>query len=176
MNNDNKSQKQLTEKAVRSILRRHDGMERLEFSNSGNVLGVSFDYWKLVELHKKHFKALFYERYGESLDETKFRIQVICEGDEDDPKAMSVFGNMYQYLIADGNWSVSGHEDIFQYRIRSIADDGQRHMVDTLDLNHAIGVAAVMVYHKNLCAVVIAMRIDYMNTLEEERKQKINKA
>lgn len=165
MNDKNPDQQEITRQAVKSILMSKDGKKRLHFSENGNVMGVSFNYATLVELHKKHFKALFYERYQKVFNVDEYNLQVICEGDEDDEKAMQVFHSMSNYLNDQTPWSISGHEDIFQYKMKTLADLGGNKMGPTISVDDAFGITAILVYHKNLCAVVVAMKKNFVNKL-----------
>lgn len=158
LNETNKDQAELTRQSVKSILRPSDGKKRLVPVISGGF-DVIFEYSHFVELHKKNFKALFLKRYGYSINENEFKIQVICEGDENNDDAMKIYYDMFHYT-EDVPWSISGHEDIFLFRMKSINVNSKTEIVDTMNLSEAIGVAAVLVYHKVLCAVVVAYNFD----------------
>lgn len=171
LNDKDPKQAEVTRQAVKSILRRKDHIERIEFLPSG-LFNVKFKYSDFVELNKKNFRALFYKKYGYTIDENEYGIQVICEGDEYNESAMRIFSMMYDYLMDGGDWLISGHEDIFQYRIKSFKVISSTQIVDTPNLNDTVGLTAIMVYHKTLCAVVTAMKRDFMQKMAEARNKK----
>lgn len=167
MNNDNDLQGELTQKSVRSIMRRKNWMDRV-FFHDGKVVAVSFDYSSFRELHIKNFKGLFFEKYGYPIPED-YGIEIIAEGDEEDQKLMGYAKHLFNYVSKGGNWSYSGHSDIFEYKLKSLSPDENNMIVDDPDLTKALGIVGVLSYHKNLCAVVIAAKKDFLENIRKER-------
>lgn len=164
MNEDNDQQEELTRKSVKSIMRRKNWIDRVHISN-GKVEAVTFDYNIFKELHIKNFKGIFYEKYGCPIPD-EFEIGLIAEGDEDDENLMGIAKDMYSHVAEGNNWKVSGHEDVFQYKIKSLTPDTSGKILDSPDLENVLVVAGVMIYHKNLSPVIIAAKKDYLEKIK----------
>lgn len=167
MNDNNPLQKDITGKAVRSILRRKDWEERFSFQY-GRLPGISFSYDNFKELHIKNFKGTFYSKYNFPFP-ADFEIGVVSEGDESDDKAMNFAQAFYNFVAEKNEWLISGHEDVFKYSLRlGKVENGM--FVETQDLDDAIFIACVLVYHKKLCPVIFAMRTDFINEMQKEKQ------
>ncbi|WP_378187512.1 hypothetical protein ACE939_04100 [Aquimarina sp. W85] len=171
MNEDNEEQQELTRKSVKSIMRRRNWMDRVHFSD-GKVVAVSFDYNVFRELHIKNFKGVFYEKYGYPIPD-KYGIEIIAEGDEEDQKLMGIAQHLYNYVSEGNDWNVSGHEDIFQYKMKSLTPDANDQIFDSSDLKNALGIVSVLVYHKNLSPVIIAAKKDFLERIKTTRQQRV---
>lgn len=76
-----KDNRKITEKSVRSILRKDKGMKRLTFDEFGKVTGVTFNQIPIENYHKKNFKGLFYYEYGKVLSDDYSILVNVDEGD-----------------------------------------------------------------------------------------------
>jgi hypothetical protein len=172
MNDDNALQQELSRKAVASIMRNHNWPERIEWKN-GKVGGVLFNYNTFRELHIKNFKGVFYQKYGFPIPE-EYEIQIIAEGDYDDLKLNNIAKFLTDYVYDGGDIKFSGHPDIFQYKTKTITpmEDGLT-INDSPTLDNALGIVGVLDYHKNIKAVIIAAKKDYLQSIY--KKNGLNK-
>ncbi len=117
LNDDNELQKEITRKAVKSIMRNRNWVKRVSVNGMKFIenISVSFRYEKLRELHIKNFKGVFYYEYKVPLPR-EFDVEIIAEGDEFDHKLM-VIKNDFEKFLDIKKWKESGHRDIFKYRI-----------------------------------------------------------
>ena len=171
MNENNEEQQELTRKSVKSIMRSKNWLDRVHFAD-GKVVAVSFDYNVIRELHIKNFKGVFYEKYGYPIPD-EYDIEIIAEGDEEDQKLMGIAQHLYHYVSEGNNWSFSGHEDIFQYKMKSLTPDDNDQIVDSPDLENALGIVSVLVYHKQLSPVIFAAKKDFLERIKTTRQHAI---
>lgn len=160
-NDSNEAQAELTAKAVRNITRVNDFWKRLTSLNG--ELGIEFNLDILAEIHKKHFKGLFYDKYKFPLS-NDYEIQVIADGDEKDYKLLEWVNLFHEQLeIANIPWAVSGHRDIFQYRLSTLRCDKEDvyRIVDDIP-NGSDCVICEMIYHKERYAMIIATKTKYL--------------
>lgn len=167
MNENNPLQKDLTGKAVRSILRKKDWIERFDFQN-GSLPGVHFSYDDFKKLHIKNFKGTFYSIFGFPLP-TDFEIGVVSEGDESSTEVMKFAQAFYNFVAEKNDWLKSGHEDVFKYALRLGKIEGGI-FVETTDIEEAIFVACVLIYHRKLCPVIFAMKTNFIDELQKEKQ------
>lgn len=167
MNNNNEEQIEFTRKSVKSIMRRKNWADRLFFSE-GKVLAVDFSYNDFKKLHIKNFKGVFYNKYQRALPKD-FEVEIIAEGDEDDEKLMGIGKLFYDYVVEDDNFLVSGHEDIFMYNIKTMNPTESEFVVDNGDIENSLCVIGVLVYHKNLCAIVIAAKKEFLEGVKQKK-------
>lgn len=160
-NNDNDAQLELTDKAVRNITRVKDFWKRLSPLDGG--LGVEFNLDSLAEIHKKHFKGLFYHKYKIPLSK-EYEIRVIADGDENDTKLIE-YVNIFHEQLEVGNitWSVSGHQDIFQYRLSTLRCDcsDMYKVIDDVP-NGSDWIICEMIYHKERYAMCLAAKTKFL--------------
>lgn len=108
----NKENNKLTEKSVRSILRKDKQLTRLDYNGLNKVSGVSFSKGTIEDFHKKNFKGLFKYQYGKVLPDNYELWVNIDENDWSDiTKGMLGFCEMF-------DWKHSGHPDIFKYKLQ----------------------------------------------------------
>jgi len=164
MNEDDPNQEEITKKAIEAIMREKNWTERVEI-NDGIVTSVSFSYEAFKKLHIKNFKGIFYSKYGIPLPED-FNIEIIAEGDFEDSKLSSIANAFTDYVSDGGNFNVSGHPDIFQYKLKTLTPMyGGDQINDSPTLENALGVVGILIYHKNLKAVIIAAKKDYLKSI-----------
>lgn len=165
MNENNSDQKELTGKAIRSILRNSNWENRFS-GKKGSLPSIQFQMDDFTRLHTKNFKGIFYNAFGIPLPK-EFEIGVVSEGHEADKQAMRLAQFFYNYIAFGDDWSHSGHEDVFRFKIKAfcLLDDGQ--IGETNNMTSAIGVSSVMIYHNKLCPVIFALKSDFIDqTLE----------
>lgn len=165
LNEDNKAQSEITAKAARGITREKDFMKRLDFSSG--ELTIEFDRNVLEEIHQKHFKGLFYNRHRIPLPKS-FEIKIITAGDEQD-KVLMALGKMFHEQLEKANitWTVSGHQDIFQYRLSTLRCDVSevyRIVNDIPDGSDFI--VCEMIYHKKIDAICLAMKSEFIPSVK----------
>jgi hypothetical protein len=144
MTNNQTDKTELTSKSARSILRRKDGIERIS-SNDGAMF-VNFNYSDLRDLHIKNFKGIFYKNFGMPIPE-KYRIEIITEGDQDIfpiETVQTLYHSIDQNIL---NWNISGHIDIFKYKIAVIDSNGLSEL--NINTNEQI-ILCIMVYHEEI--------------------------
>lgn len=167
MNENDPKQAELTRKAVESIMRDKNWPQRVEIIN-GKVESVTFSYDTFKQLHIKNFKGLFYDKYGIPLPD-EFQIEIIAEGDFEDVKLDNIAQLFAGYLAEGGDFKVSGHPDIFQYKLKTLTPmyDGDQ-INDSPTLENALGVVGILIYHKNIEAVIIAAKKDYLESIKSK--------
>jgi hypothetical protein len=165
MNDKNQEQNEMTRKSVKSIMRRSNWVDRLMFSDDGRVMAVNFSYDEFKKLHIKNFKGLFYHKYGRPLPED-FEVEIIAEGDEDNQKLVGIGKIFFEYVNANDGLFPSGHEDIFMYNIKTMNATETEEIIDTGDVDSALCIVGVLVYHKNLTSIVIAARKDFIEKVK----------
>lgn len=172
MNENDEKQAEMTKKAVEAIMRDKNWPDRLEIID-GKVVSVTFSYDTFKKLHIKNFKGLFYHKYGFPLPDD-FKIEIIAEGDFEDVKLNSIAQFLSDYISDGGDFQISGHKDIFQFKLKTLTPmhDGN-HINDSPTLDNALGVVGLLVYHNNLKAIIIAAKKDYLETIKpKEVKEK----
>lgn len=157
-------QKEMSEKALKSIFRNQNWKERIFVDDNGRKYGFSFKYNDLIKLHIKNFKGLFYNKYGYTLPKN-FEIRVIAEGDENNTDLQ--FGASYirNFLDDNPNWEIVGHEDIFKYKLKSLVDDNGI-FYDNNNISKSFGFFCKMVYFNKLKPLIIALDIDKIDNIK----------
>lgn len=148
-NEKNEQQSVLTGKSVRSIMRKKDWKGRVLLTDRG-VEAVSFNYVAFEKYFAKDFKGVFYREFGYPLLKN-YDINIPVASDRG-------YEVLKKHLLeSDKEWKVSGHEDIFRYKIEpyGFAKNGQ--VIDS-DVKDAITIASMLIYHKNLPAIVLATK------------------
>lgn len=169
-NDENEEQQELTRKSVKSIMRRANWLDRLHFSN-GKVIAVTFSYDDFQQLHIKNFKGIFHHKYGSPLP-ADFEIFTIAEGDEENANLMGIAKSLYSYVEQGDNWQISGHEDIFQFKIKSLTPSPADLIEDDPNIENALGFVAVLKYHKTLTPVIIAAKTEFMEKIKQSHVSK----
>lgn len=153
ISNDSLVDKQeLTGKAVRGIFKQKSFLERLHFDAHGQVIAVTFNQKVAVDIHTKNFRGLFFKEY-QTIVPDNFEINIIADGSPD--REMTVAFLFHDFLRHDNpDWKYSGHPDIFKYLISGFTTDANKNIVKTNDIHNCLGVAALLVYHNLVGAVV----------------------
>lgn len=171
MNNNDDKQTELTRKSVKSIMRRKSWADRL-FFDGGKVMAVDFSYDDLKRLHIKNFKGIFFNKYGKPLPKD-FEVEIIAEGDDENDKLMGIGKLFYDYVIRDNDFLVSGHEDMFMYNIRTMNPTDTEYVEDKGDIENCLCVVGVLIYHKNMCSIVIAAKKDFLEGVKKDRDKNL---
>ena len=107
-----KENNKISEKSVRSILRKDKDNTRLHFEGFDKVSGVTFSKGSIEDFHKKNFKGLFKYQYNKVLLDNYGLWVNIDENDWSKPTlAMLGFLEMFE-------WKCSGHVEIFKYKLQ----------------------------------------------------------
>lgn len=167
---DDPNQKQLlTGKGVRSILRRQNWKNRTYRNEQGQVIAVDFSYDDLREIHIKNFKALFYRKYGHPVPE-EFEIDIIADGDNE--RKVEIGKVLFDYVQLDKSFEFSGHPDIFKFILKDLTPDIPNDTFhESGDLNQAVGVAALLVYHNDIGAILLAGKKEFIESSKHSRNK-----
>lgn len=153
-------QKELIEKAARSIIKQGNLKDRIQVSLDGKDVFFDFKYEDLQQIWIKDFKGVFYHNYRFPLP-TNYDITAIFELDKTDEELFRMVKYIQNYVVQeDNNWCLSAHEDIFQYKIRAGVHDENGNIIDTTQIDDALIFAGVLIYYKKITAVVFAIRKD----------------
>lgn len=161
LNESDDLKKALTEKAVRSIMRKSNWKDRLFFIEEGKSIKVTFDYENFKSLHIKNFKGLFYNKYGKPIT-SNYEISTISEGDEKNQK-LQEYNEMFRNELEKIDYEIVGHPKVFKYKIMSLTDNGNGLFVDNKDISKAIGFVCTMEYHETIKPLVLALKTDFIN-------------
>lgn len=149
LTNNQTDKSELTEKAIRSIMRKKTGIERVSFEDNSGF--VDFNYEELRTLHIKNFKGIFFHEYGKPIPQ-KFTIEI---GDQE---CFSMRDELQQvYNIIDNGipqWNISGHSSIFKYKIVVIDIQGSITKFDENSDEQLI--VGLLVYHEEMISICIA--------------------
>lgn len=167
MNDAEPNQQELTRQALKSILRRKNWKERVDQNEKGQVVSVTFSYDELKQLHIKNFKGLFYKTFGYPVPEN-YEIEIISDGDEEYEHLLRVAQVMHDYINSFNDWKASGHQDVFMYNIKTMTVNSEDKIDHNDDLEKALAVVGVLVYHQKLSAVVVAGKKEYLKTIKNE--------
>lgn len=162
LNESDDLKKELTEKSVRSIMRKSNWKDRVFFIDGGKSIDISFSYNDMESLHIKNFKGLFYSKYGRPISD-EYEIKIIAEGDEENEKLQKVNGHMRDYLNYKTDYSFVGHPKVFKYKMKAMIDGKDGMFYDDENIDDAISFACIMDYHEAIHPLVIAQRKDFIN-------------
>jgi hypothetical protein len=162
MNDKNDLQNEMTRKSVKSIMRKSNWVNRVVSTDDGKAFEVSFSYDDFKKLHIKNFKGLFYHKYGFPLPK-EYQVEIIAEGDEEHEKLQNIAKFLYGYTDEGIKWNSIGHEDVFEYKIKSMIADKNGMIYDDENIEHAIGFVCIMHYHHSIKPLIIASRTDFIN-------------
>lgn len=141
----------LIKKSIKSILMGKKGIDRISQDDYG--LNVEFNYDNIKQLHIKNFKGVFYHEFRFPMF-CKYRIETIMDGDQAEVSP-ETFWQIYGIIDKQIDlWKVSGHKDIFKYKIGAFSQDG---VLEKLNINtDSQLVYAILVYHEDLAVIVFA--------------------
>lgn len=162
LNESDDLKKELTEKSVRSIMRKSNWKDRVFFIDGGKSIDISFSYNDMESLHIKNFKGLFYSKYGRPISDD-YEIKIIAEGDEGNEKLQKVNSHMRDYLNFQTDYSFIGHPKVFKYKMKAMIDGKDGMFYDDENIDDAISFACIMDYHEAIHPLVIAQRKDFIN-------------
>jgi hypothetical protein len=163
-----KENQKITEKAVKSILRKESGKQRLSINDLGKISGVSFGQTPIEDFHKKNFKGLFYHQYGTVLPDNYELFVNIDENDWSDI-TLGILG----YLKDLFTWKHSGHPDILSYVIQpfriGMSNPTKKDLSPQKDENIFVG---YLDYNKEHAALVLAVRKEYLEEIKNKKASK----
>ncbi len=153
LNIDNINQEELTISGVKSILSHRNASERLCYNKNGEVIGVDFSFDNFDLNHLKNFKGIYNIEFKNIIPK-EYKIKFI-----NDPYSQKKFTPILTFLENNDDWKVSGHEDIFRYKIIPFKNiNGE--ISKTNKLSDSIGVFSLLHYHKSLLILVIGTKKD----------------
>ncbi len=152
-----KENNKITEKSVRSILRKDKQLSRLDINAFNKASGVKFSQGTIEDFHKKNFKGLFKHQYNKILPDNYDLWVNIDENDWSDmTKGILGFLEMF-------DWKHSGHPVIFRFKLQpfrvGIANPTKQ------DLQPEVGetfYACLMEYNREHVALVVAFNKNKM--------------
>lgn len=157
----------ITDKSVKSILRKETGFNRLYFSPFGKVTGVEFCQQPIEEFHKKNFKGLFYYQYGYPLPDD-YELAVNINENDYSKATLGVIGYLKDFF----EWKYSGHKDILSYCLQPFRLDITKNDKNDLPLSNDENIiVGALIYNQEHAALVFAVRKEY---LEEIKRSKTN--
>lgn len=151
---DGKQNQEMLVKTFSSITRKNSA----RIKSSGRV--ISFDYEQLLLLNEKNFKGLFYKTYRTFLSLDKYKLFAITEGEKRN-KLIEFMWVLYQkYLKNMLLWNISGHEDVFRYKIIGLKQEGND-LVETNQEKEMVVILCAMHYYKTVLGYCVAIQIDW---------------
>lgn len=162
LNDSDELKKDLTAKAVRSIMRKSNWQDRVFIIEEGKSIDISFSYNDMESLHIKNFKGIFYAKYGKPISD-EYEIKIIAEGDEDNEKLQKVNSFMREYLNFETEWCFVGHQQVFRYKFKAMIDGNDGMFYDGENIDEAISFGCIMDYHDAIHPLVIAQKKDFIN-------------
>lgn len=164
LNNDNELQKEVTRQAVKSIMRKNNWVDRVgNGSQEMQNISVSFKYSDLKELHLKNFKGVFFHEYNFPLPQN-FNLEIIAEGDEEDPRFVEIKKMIQDYLLHK-EWKVSGHIDVFKYRLAMLnlkIESENFDFSETTNIENCDLIICEVYYHNIINPVIFAAENKYL--------------
>lgn len=158
---DDESARELSRKAVKSILNQRNWKNRIFLDFGGKVEAVQFDYSKFKKAVIKDFKGIFHDEFGFALP-SSWKVEIISQF-EKDGKLQKAASEIFQYLAKGITWKQSGHEAIFKYKFKTMAPDENGVLYDSDDLDDADNLACVQFYHERMGFIVVASRRTFLN-------------
>ncbi|WP_313032285.1 hypothetical protein [Soonwooa sp.] len=171
LNDDNELQKEVTRQAVKSIMRKSNWVNRVNMGEEElQNISVNFKYNDLRELHLKNFKGVFFYDYKFPLPQN-FSLEIIAEGDEEDPKLVEI-KKMIQNYLKTKDWKVSGHEDVFKYRLAMLNlreesenfDFSETNKIEDCDL-----IICEIYYHNVINPIIFAAENKYLDEVVDNK-------
>jgi transcriptional regulator NrdR family protein len=171
INDSNDRQKELTRKAIKSIMRNSNWKKRVDVNGNEIIenIVVSFSYNSLKKLHIKNFKGTFYFDNKYPLPEN-FHVEIIAEGDEINTKLMMI-KEMFKDYMDNKIWHKSGHEDIFKYKTVMINlkepsenyDFSETKNIDDCDL-----VVSELLYHNSIHPMIFSAKNQFLDKVKNK--------
>jgi len=156
---DGKDNQKMLKKTFNSIARKE--LTRFKPDNKG--LAVSFNYGTILDLNEKNFKGLFYKEYETPFPNATFKIFNITETeDRDKLKEFSRF--LYARFIKPLDWKISGHEDVFRYRIIMLKEENND-LRPTDNYKEMKVCICAMHYYKTVFALSMGIEIEWAERL-----------
>jgi hypothetical protein len=161
----NKENNKITEKSVKSILRKDKTYERLCVNPFGKVSGVVFNKTPIEDFHKKNFKGLFYFQYRKPLSKDYELFVNVDESDYSD-FTLGVLG----YLKDMFNWQCSGHHDILSYCLQPFRLGVTNPSKEDLPLQENENIiVSCLKYNQEHGALVFAVRKVYLDEIAQKK-------
>lgn len=152
-----KENNKITEKSIRSILRKDKQLTRLDFNRLNKVSGVTFSKGTIEEFHKKNFKGLFKHQYDKILSDN-YELWVNIDENDWSNLSLGILGFLKMF-----DWKHSGHPDIFTYKLQPFRVDIEN--LTKQDLKQEINepyFVCLMEYNREHIALVVAFNKDKM--------------
>lgn len=155
--NENDSDKiELTKNAVKKIMsNKKTRSEKVMFEN--NSIFVSFNAINLDSLHKKNFKGIYTKKTGTPLLD-KYLIDIYSDGH--DEKKLDLGFEFLSALKELGNWDVSGHSDIFKFKLSYFDTDNNQLKEFDKTITEPTFLVSAMEYNNSIMAIVVALNND----------------
>ena len=163
MNENNEMHNVITEMAVSSLLKQKNANERLIFK-SGIVLGVVFDREIFKKLHIKNFKGIFYYEFGLPIS-NDFIFEVILEEKFEIASKYKWFNTLYNYVSDQNETKVSGHRDIFEYKLKKMNLNENNELNEIGQLEDAKAFVGFINYLDSMKVVILAIREEFKTKL-----------
>jgi hypothetical protein len=169
LNDNNEQQKEMTRQGVKSIMRRSNWKERISFEGKTiQNIAVKFSYDNLKELHYKNFKGVFFNEFQIPFP-SNFELQIIAEGDEAYQNLENIKNIFKNYLIAK-DWKISGHEDVFKYKIIMLDLQNPSESFDfseTNDIEKCQLIIGEFYYHNTINPFLFAADSKYLDSISK---------
>jgi ribosomal protein L30 len=159
INDNNEAQRKITESTVKDLFK-SGNQERLVKNKNGQVKGVVFDIESLKPSHIKNFKGIFYKEFRKRLPDN-YTITVLDVNNYAVARTVSdsnFVQPLLKYLDDNSDWKVSGHEDIFKYRITLVDYDDSRQFVNVNKVEDSKLVICQLVYHNEYDVLVLGKK------------------
>lgn len=113
--------------------------------NYDDGVGVQFDKIDIYSLFEKNTKGIYYHEFGEVYPEN-LDVKTITETDEG-TKLSLFFKSLYDnYILPVPDWSISGNEDVFRYKITKLIHNGKSLIIDNTTTNPIIVICAMHIW------------------------------
>ncbi|MBK8565568.1 MAG: hypothetical protein IPN76_20035 [Saprospiraceae bacterium] len=171
-NDRNEHSREYTRKSVSSILKKK-GRNKLYSDEKGSIIAVSFAYNDFKKTVIKDFKGVFHHKFGYPLPRG-WKIEIVS-GFEEKSRPQRAASSIYAHLNSS-NWSISGHTDIFRFKIEICTPDANGFINYTTEIGNAISVIGVQEYNNKLSFVIIAAKHRHLNSKKSKEKRRKKKA
>lgn len=158
---DIKSREKLASKGIRSISRTKTWLDRVNFDQNGNVKSINFKYKNYLQSHTKNFKGLFYYRYKFPIPD-EFDIEIIA--DEKSFQKFRLARFIFDYLNTYCSFEVSGHEDIFKFKIGDLTLDENNNFYLSNNITNCSAVVSLLIYHNEIIALAFAGKREFLQS------------
>lgn len=170
LNDTDDQQMKISEKATRSLVRGEKNLSRLNFENGR--IAVSFEYDKFRELHIKNFKGVFYSTFGEPIPKS-YKIEIVADGDEENSNLMEMTKVIYHELKKHP-FLISGHENIFKYKIASIYETDGNLSFSTDNYINSMCIVCFQVIHDRLFSLTMSAENEFAERLRIKHKKNLS--